>query len=144
MGTLAGLRAAIDASKGSSLADASRFTDAVGDVPDDALAFAYADPKAIVAAAGSLEDAPANARRALTRLAEGDPVTASLTATADEIAIEASGGAQVTDALNSDSDAEVTVGQLPGDSWLALATPPLGPLIRGALASSGGGRGWAS
>jgi hypothetical protein len=136
-GTLAGLRAAIDASKESSLADESRFTDAVGDVPDDALAFAYADPTAIVAAAGSLEDAPANARKALARLADGDPVTVSLTATADEIAIEASGSEQVTEALDSDSDAEVTVGQLPGDSWLALATPPLGPIVRNALAGAG-------
>lgn len=136
-GTLTGLRAAIDASKGSSLADESRFTDAVGDVPDDALAFAYADPKAIVAAAGNLENAPANSRRALARFADADPVTASLTATADEIAIEASGGAEVTEALDSDSDATVTVGQLPGDSWLALATPPLGPLIRNVLAGAG-------
>lgn len=137
-GTLAGLRAAIDASKGSSLADASRFTDAVGSIPDNALAFVYADPKAIVAAAGSIDGAPANARKALARLADADPVVASLTATADELAIEASGGgAQVTQALNSDSNAKVTVGQLPGDSWLALATPPLGPLIRNALASAG-------
>ncbi|HKG40269.1 MAG TPA: DUF3352 domain-containing protein [Conexibacter sp.] len=136
-GTLAGLRAAIDASKGSSLAEASNFTDAVGAIPDDALAFAYVDPKAIVAAAGTLEDAPANARRALARFADAEPVTASLTATADEIAIEASGGAEVTEALDSDSDATVTVGQLPGDSWLALATPPLGPLIRSALAGAG-------
>ncbi|MFL5818558.1 MAG: DUF3352 domain-containing protein, partial [Conexibacter sp.] len=136
-GTLAGLRAAIDASKGSSLADASRYSDAVSDVPEDALAFVYADPKAILAAAGGLEDAPANARKALERFADGDPVTASLTATADEIAIEATGGAQVTEALESDSDAKVTVGQLPGDSWLALATPPLGPIIRNALAGAG-------
>lgn len=136
-GTLAGLRAAIDASKGSSLAEASRFTDAVGNVPNDALAFVYADPKAIVAAAGDINGAPANARKALARFADADPVTASLTATADEIAIEASGGAQVTQALNSDSNAKVTVGQLPGDSWLALATPPLGPLVRTALSSAG-------
>lgn len=136
-GTLAGLRAAIDASKGASLAEASRFADAVDAVPDDALAFVYADPKAVVAAAGDLQDAPADARRALARFADGDPLVASLTATADEIAIEASGGAQLTEALNGDSDAKVTVGQLPGDSWLALATPPLGPLIRSALAGAG-------
>jgi hypothetical protein len=136
-GTLAGLRAAIDASMGSSLAEASAFADAVGAIPDDALAFVYADPKAIVAAAGDLEDAPASARRALARFADADPVTASLTATADEIAIEASGGAEVTETFDSDSDAEVTVGQLPGDSWLALATPPLGPIIRNALAGAG-------
>ena len=136
-GTLAGLRAAIDASKGSSLADASRFTKAAGAVPDNALAFVYADPKAIVAAVGDVNGAPTNARKALARFADADPVTASLTATADELAIEASGGAQVTQALSSDSSAKVTVGQLPGDSWLALATPPLGPLIRNALASAG-------
>ncbi len=137
-GTLAGLRAAIDASKGSSLADASRFTDAVGSVPDNALAFVYADPKAIVAAAGDINGAPANARKTLARFANADPVVGSVTATADEIAIDASGGgAQVTQALNSDSAAKVTVGQMPGDSWLALATPPLGPLLRNALTSAG-------
>ncbi|HKG03723.1 MAG TPA: DUF3352 domain-containing protein [Conexibacter sp.] len=129
--------AAIDASKGSSLADASRFTDAVGDVPDDALAFAYVDPKTLFDAVGGLVDVPPATRRALDRFADSGAVTASLTATADEIAIEASAGGQVTEALDSDSDAEVTVGQLPGDSWLALATPPLGPLIRNVLAGAG-------
>ncbi len=130
-------RAAVDASKGSSLADASRFTDAVGGVPDDALAFVYVDPKTLFDAAGGLADVPPETRRALARFAESGAVTASLTATADEIAIEASAGGQVTEALNGDSDAKVTVGQLPGDSWLALATPPLGPLIRNVLAGAG-------
>ncbi|HKG39921.1 MAG TPA: DUF3352 domain-containing protein, partial [Conexibacter sp.] len=81
---------AIDASKGSSLADASRFTDAVGDVPDDALAFAYVDPKTLFDAADGLADVPPATRRALDRFAESGAVTASVTATADEIAIEAS------------------------------------------------------
>jgi Protein of unknown function (DUF3352) len=134
-GTLTGLRAAIDASKGSSLADASRFTDTVDRVPDNALAFVYADPKAIVAAAGELDGAPANARKALARFADTDAVTASLTATADEIAIEGSGESALTDSFSN--GAEVTVGQLPGNSWLALATPPLGPLVREALDTAG-------
>ena len=137
-GTLAGLRAAIDASKGSSLADSSRFKDAVGGVPGDALAFVYADPRAIVAAIGSLPKAPAAAQRALARYANAGPVVASITATADQIALQASADQQLAGALNGGgSKAQVTVGQMPSDAWLALATPPLGPLVRQALEATG-------
>ncbi|HEX7292763.1 MAG TPA: DUF3352 domain-containing protein [Conexibacter sp.] len=131
-GSLGGLRAAIDASRGDNLAEASRFTDAIDALPDDALAFAYADPRALAAA---LEQAPPAARRALARLTEGRPLVASLTANADEIAIEGSGESAFAETFSN--GAEVTVGQLPGDSWLALATPPLGPLVREALNAAG-------
>jgi hypothetical protein len=135
--SLDAFRAAISASKGSGLADAARFTDALDDVPDDALAFVYADPKSLLDAAGDLEDVPANARNALARFAESGAVVASLTATADEIAIEASAGSQQLSEALDESDADVSVGQLPGDSWLALATPPLGPLVRNVLIGAG-------
>jgi len=135
VGTLPGLRAAIDASRGERLADASRYTDALDAVPDDALAFAYVDPKTIADATSSLPDVPAVSRRTLERLTKGSPIVASLTANADEIAIEGSGESQFND--NFSNGAEVTVGQLPGDSWLALATPPIGPIVREALDSAG-------
>jgi hypothetical protein len=135
-GTLRGLRAAIDASKGTSLADASRFTDATDGVPDDALAFGYVDPKAIASALAHDPSASAAARQALARFADA-PVVASLTATADELAIEASGASQLASSAGAASDATVSAGQLPGDSWLALATPPLGPLVRAVIASAG-------
>ena len=128
-------RATVDAWRGDSLADDSRYTDAIGAVPDDALAFAYADPKAIAAAVGRAQDAPPAARRLFARYRDADPIVASLTANADEIAIEATGPSQL--AATPRSDAEVTVGQLPGDSWLALATPPIGPVLRGALEGAG-------
>lgn len=133
--SLSAFRANVDALKGTGLAEASRFTDTVDAVPDDALAFLYADPQAIADAVGDLDDAPAVSRRSLEQLAEGGPVVAHLTATADEIAIEGSGETPLDDAEGS--DAEVTVGQLPGDAWLALATPPIGPLIRNALDGAG-------
>ena len=137
-GSLVGLRAAIDASKGESLADASRFQDALDAVPDDALASFYFDPKSLSEALKGEPHAPPQVREAFARLADADPFVGDVTATADEIAIEMSGGGQqVTDALESGSDAEVSVGQLPGDSWLALATPPLGPIIRNALVGAG-------
>ena len=133
--SLDGFRAAIDASSGESLADASRFTEATDDVPGAALAFVYADPKALIEAAGSQQDVPAQARQALARLAEGGAVVASLTANADEIAIEGSASSKLTE--TSESDAGVSVGQLPGDAWLALATPPIGPLVKRALDGAG-------
>jgi len=137
-GTLAGLRAAIDASKGSSLAASSRFKDAAGGVPGNALAFLYADPRAIAAGTGSLPKASAAAQRTLARYANAGPVVASLTATADQIAIQGSADQQLAGALNGGSaSAQVSVGQMPSDAWLALATPPLGPLVRQALEAAG-------
>ncbi|MBS1871327.1 MAG: DUF3352 domain-containing protein [Actinobacteria bacterium] len=127
-GTLAGLRAAIDASHGNGLAGDRRFAAATHAVPDDALAFGYADPQALATSAS------ASSRRALARLGTG-PVVGSLTANGDEIAIEAGGA--LHPGARKGSRAEVRVSQLPGDAWLALATPPLGPLVRGALDAAG-------
>jgi hypothetical protein len=133
--SLTAFRASVDAWRGDSLAEDSRFRDAIGDVPDDALAFAYADPRAIAAAVDRAPNAPPAARRTFARYRDAKPFLASLTANADEIAIEASGDSGLSDVFSN--GAEVTVGQLPGDSWLALATPPIGPLVRQALDSAG-------
>ncbi|HET6447531.1 MAG TPA: DUF3352 domain-containing protein, partial [Conexibacter sp.] len=134
-GSLRGLRAAIDATRGDSLANAARFADAIHAVPDDALAFLYADPKAVVASLRRAPGVPPASLRPLARLAESDPIVASLTANADEIAIEGSVSSKLV--KTSASDAEVSVGQLPGDAWLALATPPIGPLVKRALDAAG-------
>jgi hypothetical protein len=133
--SLDAFRAVVSASSGESLADASRYTDATGDVPDDALAFVYADPKALIEAAGSLPDVPAQLRATLQRLAEGGAAVASLTANADQIVVEGSASSKLLD--TESSDAQVSVGQLPGDAWLALATPPIGPLVKNALDAAG-------
>ncbi len=135
VGTLIGIRAAIDASRGDSLADAARFQDALDDAPDDALGLLYVDPRAIAIAIEQAQSASPAARRALARYRDADPVLATLTATADEIAIEATGDADLVELEGS--DAEVSVGQLPGDAWLALATPPLGPIVQSALEAAG-------
>lgn len=140
-GTLPALRAAIDASRdGDGLAEASRFEDAQDELPDDAIASLWVDPQALADQLRSVEDVDPQVRRALgsSQLAEADPVVASVTMTADEIAFEASADAELAgDALDAGDDDAATVGELPGDAWLALATPPLGPLIRQALDSAG-------
>lgn len=136
IGTLAGLRAAIDAHDGASLATTAAFKGAAGRVPADALAFAYAEPRAVLAALGGAHRASPAARRALAGFAHAGPVVASLTATADRIAIDASGGLP-SGAVPGGSAAQPGVGQLPADSWLALATPPLGPLVQTVLQGAG-------
>lgn len=134
-GTLAGLRAAIDAFKGgASLAADSRYKDAVAAVPSEALAFVYADPSAIAAGVGTHAGAT---RALLARYAGAKPVVASLTATGDRIALQATADRSVTGDLGGSSNGQPTVGQLPGGAWLALATPPLGPTIKGALDAAG-------
>lgn len=137
-GSETGLRAAIDADGGDSLADAARFEDAVDEADDDALAFLYVDPQVLARAADAADELPPSARASFERFAQSDPIVASLTATADEIAFEATADNTIADvATAGDSDAEVTVGQLPGDAWFALATPPLGPLIEQVLDTAG-------
>ncbi|HEX4805524.1 MAG TPA: DUF3352 domain-containing protein [Conexibacter sp.] len=136
LGTLRGLRAAIDASKGSSLAGAARFRDAAGLVPGDALAFVYADPTTLVSELGSLRNASPATRRALARYAGAGPVVASLSATAGRIAIDASGDVP-HGAVPTGGGGQVSLGQLPGDAWLALATPPLGPVVKATLQGAG-------
>ncbi|MGN6189268.1 MAG: DUF3352 domain-containing protein [Conexibacter sp.] len=135
VGSLRGLRAAIDVSRGAdSLDSLSRFTDATGAVPDNALAFAWFDAHALLPALSRANLPPAS-RRALAKIAKSGPIVASLTANADEIAIEGSGTSDLTKPAGS--GAEVHVGQLPGDAWLALATPPIGPIVREALDGAG-------
>lgn len=137
--TMRAFRAAVDASKGSNLAGEQRFEDATDALDADALAFVYADPQEIAA---QLQDADAidpQAKRLFTapRLAQADPATLSLTARSDELVLQISGDADAVAAGGDAAGDDVTVGELPGDAWLAAATPPLGPLIRGALAGAG-------
>jgi hypothetical protein len=135
-GTLTGLRTAIDAWKGDSLAEAARYTDAVRAVPADALALLYLDPRPLTAALKRTGGGSPAARSMLDRFAAAQPVTASLTANADRIAIDATGSSP-PGLDGAASGAQVSVGQLPGDAWLALATPPLGPLLKAVLSGAG-------
>lgn len=140
-GTLRGLRAAIDASKGSSLADGVRYRDSVASLIGDRLAFLYAEPRALkdllpLAAANTPAGSSQALLSSLGKLAKGDPATLSLTAHADEISLELNADAAGTP-LFDQHDGGLSIGELPGDAWLALATPALGPVIRSALEATG-------
>ena len=136
-GTLAGLRAAIDVSKGgASLADRRPLHGR----DRSASRAAHSHPSTPIRRRSPLactRRPPRGATRAREIRRRADPVVASLTANADEIAIQATADKTLTGDLGGGSSAQVSVGQLPADSWLALATPPLGPLVKQALASAG-------
>jgi hypothetical protein len=134
--TMRAFRAMVDASEGTSLADVSRFE---GAVADDALASLWFDPRTLARRLRDLDGMHPRVEQLYTssRFAQADPITASLTADADEIAIEASGDSDLLGGPGDEAEAGVDVGELPGDAWLALATPPLGPLAREALDGAG-------
>jgi hypothetical protein len=129
--------AAVDAWKGASLADSERFADATDGLRDDELGFGYFDPRTLSELARLDRDAidPQTAEQ-LRRVVGSEPITLGLTADADEIALELHGDAAGT-ALAGGEDGGLSVGELPGDAWLALATPALGPILREVLDATG-------
>lgn len=138
VGTLPALRAAVAASRGDSLADSSRFTDAVDELDADRLAWAWIDPRPLLPLLLAEQD---EVDPDLARLLDSDaarnsaPATVSLTARADEIVLEASGDDGILP--RPEDDGAVSIRDLPGDAWLALATPALGPLISRSIRDAG-------
>jgi Protein of unknown function (DUF3352) len=138
-GSKRGFEAAVDTWKGApALAASSRFQDAVKALDPDRLAFAYADPHVIAGQLQAAGAAPPAVQQLLgsAKFAGSAPITLSLTARADQIALQLALGSSLVPSSGSASDT-VSLGDLPGDAWLALATPPLGPLIRTALDQAG-------
>lgn len=136
-GTPAALRAAVDASRADALADSQRYDAAVDRVADDAIAFAYVDPEPLLPALSASADmTDPSITRLLDQARDAGPVTLSLTASADEVALEVAGDeASIPEA--DDAGGEVSIDDLPGDAWAVLATPPLGAAIRQAIVQSG-------
>ncbi|MDO8187182.1 DUF3352 domain-containing protein [Conexibacter sp. JD483] len=144
-GTETGLRAAIDTSRGGSLADESRFKDAVDDLPSDRLAWAYAEPRAIVNAVqeGLRQQAQLNPslsaqleqqQEQIERTLGNEPLTAAVTARADQVVVDfTSASAEIPQG----GDGAVDLGGLPGAAWAALAIPPLGDAFLDELRQSG-------
>jgi hypothetical protein len=129
VGDLSGVQAAIQADKGDSLGDDSDFKDAIGDLPDDRLGTVYTVPKTFIDALGSQFDA---ASKSALENSSGqnldEPVAGALTATADSFQLEAKGGSQGVDTPESS-----LIGDVPGQSWLALGIGNLGDQVKRSL-----------
>ncbi len=127
---------AVDASRGSSLADSSDFEAQLDSQPGDQLAFVYADPQGIVDAlerSGQLTASQLDSAGPQLGDLLKQPVTLSLSVTADQVAVEASaasGGS--TPAVQESS----LLSDFPSDSWLAFGGADAGPALGQGLGAA--------
>ena len=147
IGTPEGFRAAVVASRGRSLADEGRFTGAVDALADDRLAWAYVEPRGITRLISEQAQAQAQQldpefqrafeqqQEQIDRALGAEPITASLTARADQVVFDVSSSS--AELPQPGQDGEVPIGELPGDAWAAFATPVLGDLISRSLRQAG-------
>jgi Protein of unknown function (DUF3352) len=126
-GDLDGFKAAVDASKGDSLGDDGDFEDAIGDLPSDRLGTLYTVPKDFIDALGP-DQFDAQSKQQLEAFA-GDsldePVAGALTATADDVQLDATGGSNGLDTPESS-----LIGTVPSQSWLAFGVGDLGNTVK--------------
>jgi Protein of unknown function (DUF3352) len=122
------VNAAIDANSGDSLGDSGDFTDAIGDLPDERLGTFYTVPRNLIESLGEQFDQQS---RALLEESAGDaldqPVSGALTASPDSFDLEFVGGSGV------ETPESPLIGDVPGDSWLALGLGDLGETAKRTL-----------
>lgn len=148
VGSENGLKAAIDASKGDSLAKAAGFREARDEVGTEGLGFAYADPKRLLDSvlsglAKSGNAAAAGQAQALSGALGGSglrSIAASLSAAPNALRLDAAAiGAKSVDTGSGGGPAAAA--GVPADSWLSLGVGDVGAQMRKALDQQAGGGG---
>jgi len=131
-GTENGFREAVDASKGESLAESGDFEAQLDRAPDDRVGFVYADPRAIVDAlqkSGQVSSAEVASAGPRLEALLSQPVTASVSATSDQLALQASAA---TGAVPAPRESPL-LRDFPDDAWLAFAVTDIGQAYGGVL-----------
>jgi Protein of unknown function (DUF3352) len=135
-GTEDGLRGAIEASQGDSLADDPSFQAEVAGAADDSVATVYAEGPTVldslVEAGEIAEQQRATLEEQVGAIAE-QPVIASLTAAADNLAAQAAYAAD--DAASAEESPLLR--ELPADAWLAFAAADLGEDVERTVEQQG-------
>ena len=131
-GAPAGFEQVVDTAEGAeALGDSDGFEDAVDELPDDALLSLYAVPRNFIGAIPNAEIDPQGRRFLLQALDDSaeEPVLGSVTASGEAITLEllGAGGELATDESK-------LLGQVPSDSWLALAFSGIGKAVKNGLA----------
>jgi uncharacterized protein DUF3352 len=132
-----GFKQAVDASRGNSLADSAGFRTQLDQAPDDQFGFLYANPRGLVQAlerigeltAGQLRTAGPQIQALLSQ-----PIAASISATADQLALQASAATSNSALAPQESS---LLRNFPGESWLAFAASDVGRAYGEALAQGG-------
>jgi hypothetical protein len=131
-GTIDAFKAAVDASKGDSLADSGAFETGTSSLPSDNLALGYADGEQAARALARIPVDPLQAtvlKGALQTLATG-PVTFAVSATRDTATFDLSLPSSVGVAGGD------LVGRAPANSWFAIGLQNLGSILGNALAAA--------
>lgn len=125
LGSEQGLKAAIDtAAGGSAIEDDDAFTQALDGAPDERLGFVYVNTPAF---AKELEKSGTGFGPFADLLK--DPVLATVDANENGVRVEATLPASLSSAFPIIGASGGAAGELPADSWLALAQPDLGKTI---------------
>jgi uncharacterized protein DUF3352 len=128
-GTENAFRDAVDASNGRSLAGSGDFKAQLDQAPDDRVGFVYADPRAILDAlqkSGQVSSAQVESAGPGLEALLSQPVTASVTATSDQLALQASAA---TGAAPAPQESPL-LRDFPQDAWLAFAVTDAGQTWR--------------
>jgi hypothetical protein len=127
VGNAAGFKAAVDASEdGKSLEDDDRYETALADAPEERLGFVYVNSPALVE---QLESSDAGATLGQFRDLFKDPFVATVNADSAGVRLEAVVPESLAAGLPMLAEGSDLVGDLPADSWLALAQPELGKTL---------------
>ena len=140
LGTEAGVKAAIDASKdGEKLSDDDAFSKATDDAASDRLGLFYVNsPEFLQAAQQSGTPLPDSFKKFFE-----EPIVATAYADDDGVVFEADVPAELAQSFAFFGEASDVLSDMPGDSWLALGQKDLGKLIEfyeDAFAAAAGGR----
>ena len=140
LGTEAGVKAAIDASKdGPTLSDDDAYKKATEDAASDRLGLFYVNsPEFLKAARQSGTPLPDSFKKFFE-----EPIVATADADEDGVVFEADVPAELAQSFAFFGEASDVLGDMPADSWLALGQKDLGKLIEfyeDAFAAAAGGR----
>ena len=141
-----------DARDGDKLADSDRYKDAIDELDDDRLGHYYVDLKPVIDAALKADPDAAQGFqqfKSLLRLDKFGPITGAFTADGDGLALDTvltgvpEGPFRDIAELSSGGASDL-MGDLPGDSWAAFATPKLGESAQSLFSAFAGALGGAA
>ncbi|HET8953271.1 MAG TPA: DUF3352 domain-containing protein [Solirubrobacteraceae bacterium] len=151
-GTEPEFKKTVDAAKGGGLASEDRFEKAMDGLEDDRLGSFYVDVRALVDAAARQEPDSAEQIEQFERFVPIDkigPVAGAFVANGDRLAVDAV--ASVPEGALPGGLGALTgggstplLGELPGDSWVALGAPDVGQSVRAIYQQAAGALGGAA
>jgi hypothetical protein len=128
----------IDAADGDSLAETDEYSDAVGVLPEDRLAFFWADTPGLFELAAR-QDPDIDRLRSLVPLGDLPPVAGAFLANGERLEVDIE--ARASKDLGLETVGTPLLQELPGDTWAATGSADLGKSLRDSIDRFGGALG---